>query len=40
VVRYASERNLGRHFDDADTERAVADAAWYPDYVPVEPAGS
>ncbi len=35
VVRYASERNLGRDVADADVEGLVDDAAWYPSYVPV-----
>jgi malic enzyme len=37
VVRYASERNLGRHFADGDVEQAVEAATWYPEYVPVVP---
>jgi malic enzyme len=40
VVRYASERNLGRQLGDADAERVVAAASWYPDYVPIAPAES
>jgi malic enzyme len=36
VVRYASENRLGRHFAEEEIERVVADATWYPDYVPVE----
>jgi malic enzyme len=38
VVRYASERNIGRPFADEDVERSVAAASWYPDYVPIVPA--
>ena len=40
VVRYASEQNLGRHFANDDVERVVESATWYPEYVPVVPAGS
>jgi len=35
VVRYASENRLGRSFAEADIERVVADAIWYPEYAPV-----
>jgi malic enzyme len=38
VVRYASERHLGRHFADAEVDAAVERAAWFPDYVPLVPA--
>jgi malic enzyme len=38
VVRYASEREIGRHFADGEVEPSVAAASWYPDYVPVVPA--
>ena len=38
VVRYASERKLGRHFADSEVERSVAAASWYPAYVPLVPA--
>ena len=38
VVRYATERELGRHFADSEVERSVAAASWYPAYVPLVPA--
>jgi malic enzyme len=38
VVRYASERGIGRRFADDEVERSVAAASWYPDYVPIVPA--
>jgi malate dehydrogenase (oxaloacetate-decarboxylating) len=37
VVRYASERNLGRRFEDRDVERVVEAASWDPEYVPILP---
>jgi malic enzyme len=40
VVRYASQHNLGRSFADADIEGVVEAATWYPEYVPIVPAGS
>ena len=38
VVRFASERELGRRLADEDVERAVEAATWYPEYVPIVPA--
>jgi malic enzyme len=38
VVRYASERHLGRHFAHEEVERMVEAATWYPEYVPIVPA--
>ena len=35
VVRYASEHNLGRRFDDEEVEAKVRAAVWDPSYVPV-----
>jgi malic enzyme len=35
IVRHASERRLGRQVADVDVDALVADATWYPDYVPV-----
>jgi len=35
VVRYASENRLGRYFSDEEIDRIVADATWYPEYVPL-----
>jgi malic enzyme len=35
VVRYASERRLGRNVPDDEVERLVADSTWHPEYVPV-----
>ena len=35
IVRYASARRLGRHVAEEDVDRLVADATWFPDYVPV-----
>ena len=35
IVRYASRERLGRAVPDEDVDRLVADAIWYPDYVPV-----
>ena len=40
VVRHASERNLGRRFPDEEIEQVVETASWYPEYVPIVPAGS
>lgn len=40
VVRHASERKLGRRFADEDVERLVEASTWYPEYVPLVPAGS
>jgi malic enzyme len=37
VIRYASENRLGRSFADDEIERIVADATWYPEYVPIVP---
>ena len=37
VVRYASERKLGRRFMGGEVERAVAAASWFPEYVPIVP---
>jgi malic enzyme len=38
VLRHASTRGLGRRIADDDVDAVVADASWYPDYVPIEPA--
>jgi hypothetical protein len=35
VIRYASENHLGRFFPDDQIDRAVEEATWYPEYVPV-----
>ena len=35
VVRYASENRLGRSFADEEIDQVVANATWYPEYVPV-----
>ncbi|MEZ6083201.1 MAG: malic enzyme-like NAD(P)-binding protein [Phycisphaerae bacterium] len=35
VVKYAAANNLGRHISPEDTEEAVRQASWYPNYVPV-----
>jgi malic enzyme len=35
IVRYASERRLGRAVAGEEVEQLVADSTWYPDYVPV-----
>jgi malic enzyme len=37
VVRHASEHGLGRDVPDADVERLVEAASWYPAYVPIAP---
>ena len=37
VVRHASKNRLGRFFPDEEIDAVVADAAWYPEYVPVVP---
>jgi hypothetical protein len=37
IVRYGSETKLGRPVADGDVEAVVAEATWYPDYVPVVP---
>jgi malic enzyme len=39
VVRYASERRLGRTVPDDEVERLVADSTWHPEYVPVVSVG-
>ena len=38
VVREARERGLGRALPDEQIPRAVAEAMWEPDYLPLEPA--
>jgi malic enzyme len=35
IVRYASERHLGRHIPADEIEHVVERSMWYPDYVPV-----
>jgi malate dehydrogenase (oxaloacetate-decarboxylating)(NADP+) len=35
IVRYASQHNLGRRFDDDEAEARVRAAVWDPSYVPV-----
>jgi malic enzyme len=35
VIRYASEKRLGRNIPDDEVEQVVAEATWYPEYVPV-----
>ncbi|GJM23771.1 MAG: malate dehydrogenase [Phycisphaerae bacterium] len=35
VVKYAAANNLGRHIAPEETEEAVRNASWYPNYVPV-----
>jgi len=35
VVRYASKHRLGRTIAEADIDRVVTEASWYPEYVPV-----
>jgi len=35
VVRYASEKSLGRRIPDEDVEAVVRSAVWEPAYVPV-----
>lgn len=37
VVRHANARGLGRRIPDADVDRLVADASWYPEYIPIVP---
>jgi malic enzyme len=36
VVRDARDRGVGHRFADDEIERAVEDASWWPEYVPVE----
>jgi malic enzyme len=35
IVRHASHNRLGRDIPDEEIEQMVADATWYPEYVPV-----
>ncbi|MCP4594035.1 MAG: NAD-dependent malic enzyme [bacterium] len=35
VVKYASDKHIGRRIADKDIEPLVREAMWYPDYVPV-----
>ena len=37
VIRYASEKNLGRQIPDHEVEDAVAASMWYPEYTPLVP---
>jgi malic enzyme len=37
VVRWASERGIGRRYADGEVERRVAAASWHPEYVPIVP---
>ena len=38
VMRDASERGIGRRIAAPEIERSVAEASWWPEYVPVVPA--
>ncbi len=40
IVRYASRHNLGRQVAEGEAEQLVEAATWFPDYLPVVPAGS
>jgi malate dehydrogenase (oxaloacetate-decarboxylating) len=35
IIRYASHNKLGRDIPDDEVEQVVAEASWFPDYVPV-----
>ncbi len=37
IVKYASQNNLGRFMTEGEAVKAVDEAMWWPDYVPVEP---
>jgi len=37
IVKFASKTHIGRQFTDEEADKAVEQAMWYPEYVPVVP---